>query len=948
VNKLSPRHPAGDPAAALRGGAPAAVQSIPGRGRSLRLHLLALVLAAMLPALVLGGVALRQEMRQQQEEQEARHLAELAQGLARTLDATFAAAALAAGTLASSPLLQEPQPGPDAEAWAREVAARLGAQLAVIEADGRQAGDPPEGPAVVPIRAPVLRWGKLVRTVTLGLDPSHLGALLAQPLPKGAMAWLVDGQGVAVARSAGAPDAPPGPGEQDRRVLAAQRLAEMPAWTVVVGAPRAQSNPPWQSVLLALAPGWAAALGLGIALALLAARRLARPVQALSRGARELVTAGVPVAGAQGFAEIEELRLRLAEAVAAARETAEREGAELRLMESVLDSSPDPVLVKDLAGCCVLANRAAETLLGLARGQARGRRLEALVPPERAAQFGAHDREVAATGVARLSELRLPARGEMRVLLLNSAPWRDAKGQLAGIVTVARDVTERRRTEAALAESAERLRAAQEAAGIGIFDGDLASGHVRWDGRMRAIWQVPPGQPVNLALLLQGVHPADRAALRAAARRALRPGGDGLLQAEFRLDGQAGPQRWVAVTGRVAFGPGPRRRPLRILGAAIEVTAQRAAEAALAEGRERLRMAVEGTGLGAWERDLETGQVNWTANHFTIFGYPVDPGGRATREMWRNCVHPEDLPAVEAEQRAAFGEGRLMQATYRIRRAGDGALRWVETSGRRLESGGRRHVLGVVLDVTERRQAEDRLREAQAELLQASRLSASAAIAAGLAHELNQPLTAATNYLRVVSRLAFPGPERPGLALAREAMEEAQGAVLRAAEIVRGLRSFIGRPGTGERGTVALPELMREAIEVALPARERGGLAVALDAAPGLPGVRAERAQLRQMLVNLLRNAAEAIREEGEQGEVTLSARRGDRPGTVVLEVADSGPGLSPELEERLFSPFVSTRRGGLGLGLAICRAVAEDHGGRIEAAARPGGGTVFSVTLPV
>ena len=254
------------------------------------------------------------------------------------------------------------------------------------------------------------------------------------------------------------------------------------------------------------------------------------------------------------------------------------------------------------------------------------------------------------------------------------------------------------------------------------------------------------------------------------------------------------------------------------------------------------------------------------------------------------------------------------------------------------------HITGIVAvtrDITDQRAAESRLRLVQAELLRASRLSAMGAMASGLAHELNQPLSAAANFLSAAERLTSEGGPPP---VATEALHEASAQVRRAGEIVRRLRNFVGR-GEAELEEVDLGDLLAETEELTHAGNILGGvdLAVSPPAQPIL--VLADRVQVQQVLLNLIRNAAEAIVAAGRPGRVGVTAQR-HRSGGAEISVTDNGPGLPPEILARLFSPFVSTKCDGMGIGLAICQTIAEGHGGQLTVDTGPQG-TIFRVILP-
>ncbi len=270
---------------------------------------------------------------------------------------------------------------------------------------------------------------------------------------------------------------------------------------------------------------------------------------------------------------------------------------------------------------------------------------------------------------------------------------------------------------------------------------------------------------------------------------------------------------------------------------------------------------------------------------------------------------------------------------------------WRDTEGR---------VVGVVTvsrDVTEQRTAGIRLRGMQADLLRTTRLSAMGAMASGLAHELNQPLAAATNYLNASARLLDrPSATRADLGSARGAVSDAAQQLLRAGTIVRRLRDFVGR-GEAELQPEDVDELLRSVVDLARADGITRGMELHLEPCPRAATVLVDRTQIQQVLLNLIRNAAEAIAgcEIGRAGGgvIRIEAAMAPAGDATCIDVTDNGPGLAPEIVERLFQPFVSTKPAGMGIGLTICHTIAQGHGGGLAAEPVPGGGLRFRLSLP-
>jgi two-component system, LuxR family, sensor kinase FixL len=259
-------------------------------------------------------------------------------------------------------------------------------------------------------------------------------------------------------------------------------------------------------------------------------------------------------------------------------------------------------------------------------------------------------------------------------------------------------------------------------------------------------------------------------------------------------------------------------------------------------------------------------------------------------------------------------------------------------------SSGHRYFTGFVRDLTEWQDAERRIQDLQAELLHASRLSVMGQMASTMAHELNQPLTAVTNYLEAGRQLlATSAGERERLA---EMMEKAIGQARRAGDVIRRLRGFVSKRET-ERRIQNLNSLVEEALGLALVGMRQRGVRTSLELDHNLPPVLVDPVQIQQVLLNLVRNAVEAMEHSARQ-ELTIGTRAIPKHGMAEVIVADTGPGIAPEVADRLFQPFVTTKPTGMGLGLSICREIVEAHHGRLAAAPCPAGGTVFRMTLPL
>jgi two-component system sensor kinase FixL len=374
------------------------------------------------------------------------------------------------------------------------------------------------------------------------------------------------------------------------------------------------------------------------------------------------------------------------------------------------------------------------------------------------------------------------------------------------------------------------------------------------------------------------------------------------------------------------------------LGFVRDISARKEAEEKIAEVTERLALAVRTHSIGIFDTDVETGRVYWNAELEAIYGY--GPGEFETHlDAWRRHVVPSDLARIEAQFKtvAAAGESDLSYS-YRMKRC-DGEMRHIDASARFFydEEGRNVRRVGVNIDVTDRKLAERRLSETQAELVHLSKLSSLGAMASSLSHELNQPLTAITNYVAAARRMAKGkgyGEREPLV----EALERASAGTLRAGELIKRLRAMARNEPVQAR-PISLGAVIAETVSLAIPEADVKGLALEVAIEPDADEVYADPILLQQVVFNLLKNAAEAM--AGQAGTICMRAAPSG-PNEVVVQVADTGPGLDEEVAANLFAAFVTTKPEGMGVGLSICRSIIENDGGRIWADTAAGGTTFF------
>ncbi len=287
-------------------------------------------------------------------------------------------------------------------------------------------------------------------------------------------------------------------------------------------------------------------------------------------------------------------------------------------------------------------------------------------------------------------------------------------------------------------------------------------------------------------------------------------------------------------------------------------------------------------------------------------------------------------------ERRIIGIGRIVVGERK-----DGSTFPMELAVGEAKVGAEQFFTGFIRDLTERRAQERRMQELQSELVHVSRLTAMGEMASSLAHELNQPLSAITSYLRGAATLLKA--DKTDKERIREALERSAAQAIRAGDIIKRLREFVAK-GETQNALENPAVLLEEAAALALVGAREQGVHVSLRCDRNLPEILVDKIQIQQVALNLMRNAVEAM-ETTSRRELSVAVTR--QREFAFFTVADTGTGMNPEIAKHLFQPFVTSKPNGMGVGLSICRTIIEAHGGRISARANDGGGTVFEFTLP-
>jgi two-component system sensor kinase FixL len=515
-------------------------------------------------------------------------------------------------------------------------------------------------------------------------------------------------------------------------------------------------------------------------------------------------------------------------------------------------------------------------------------------------------------------------------------------GHESRVVLTMLDISDRVRTENALRESESRLATATAAARIGVSNWDVPSGQIEWSSGSGERLGFPPEGINNFAEWEALVDPDDvRAIMATVAEAAARH--QERIDFRYRLRQPDWSQRTIeGVASCVYDGEGALAQ---VVGTNIDVTERVERNAALMAREAQLRSVLEAAPSPMVVTDGAGIILEFSPAAERLWGY-------AAREVIGRSAFPLIAPeehkrfiAIVTRQPAPEDSNPVRPPAAAFAIAKDGTRLSLEVYYGHAKTASGYLITLFCHDVSERLATEQRFAELNAELNHVARQSAMSELAADLAHELNQPLSATANFLAAARKLIDQDGDGARVA---ELLRMGEEQTLRSGEIIRRLRDFLAKRDV-EKGFQSIKNMVREAVDLILFGTAQYDIRLTYDLDPEVDRVFADRIQLQQVLVNLLRNAVDVLRQQPPDAREIIIASRALPDGMAEIAVSDSGPGLPAALSEQLYSRFATTKTGSaMGIGLSISRRIVEAHGGTLVAENRRGGGAIFRLTLPI
>lgn len=609
-------------------------------------------------------------------------------------------------------------------------------------------------------------------------------------------------------------------------------------------------------------------------------------------------------------------------------------------LEAFLENSPNLIFMKDPQGRYLYINREFGRAFRVRGEQIIGKTDGDVFSPEQAMAFQAGDRLVLETGVFMEFEISDHQDDGLHTRIVQKFPLFDVEGEICSVAGIATDITERIKQESARRYSEERHRLVVETASDAVVSVDQ-SGTIQFanPATSRVFGYEPAeliGKPLTMLMpeFMRDAHKAGFQRYLVTGRRHMNWQGAEL--SGLRKNGQE-----FAI--EVSFGELSNNGDRVFTGFIRDISERKLAEDKLRTSERSLRELTETIPQMLWSADA-AGSVNYCNQR--VLDYTGLSAEEVRRGDWMKAVYHDDADGMAEAWSSAVSTGKPFQYEFRCFRIMDHSYRWCISRALPLRDQDDRVIrwYGAVVDLHDWREAQQALQITQVELARVSRLTTMGELTASIAHEVNQPLTAVTNNSSACLRLLANHNLEPEVL--RHTLEEIIADATRASAVIARIRAFI-KKRPAENKQVDVNEVIQEVLGLLAHELQNNKIRLDCQLTKALPLVLGDRVQLQQVLLNLIMNGIEAMSTVTDRPRRLSVQTRTDSSGGALVAVADSGIGLGRE-EDRLFTPFFTTKAHGMGMGLTISRSLIEAHGGRLWAAPNDPDGAVFSFTLPV
>ena len=613
------------------------------------------------------------------------------------------------------------------------------------------------------------------------------------------------------------------------------------------------------------------------------------------------------------------------------------------LLNSIIDSTPLSIFAYDLQGRFILVNKAASKFYRKRKKDVLGKTLHEVFPKDIADNKMTTNNQVLITGQRLDFEEQILTDFESlpRTLMVTKFPIQSVSGEIYGVGGVATDITELRQAQEAIQAAALYARSILEASLDPLV---MISSEGKITDVNRATERVTGLDRKQLI----GSDFADYFTDAKKAREVYQLAFSNGFVTDYPLAIKHVTGKVTDVLYNAIVYRDDKGRVLGVFAAARDITERKQIEHALRESEFLWKFAIEGSGDGVWDRNILTNEMHYSKRWKEMLGY-TENDILPTRQEWLERIHPDDQLHVKTAMQAYLnGESKSYSTEYRLS-CKDDSYKWILARGLVVdyaEEGTPLRMIGTHTDISKRKHQEQQDKEHLNQLAHVTRLGLMGEMASGIAHEVNQPLTAITTYTQV--SLNLMKAECPDLIKLAEVVYKTQQQALRAGQIIRRMREFV-KANTRQVSAADLNELIQDAAGLCLPELKQGNIVLTLKLQSPLPLINVDTIQIEQVIINLIRNSADALDSclENQQKEISIDSLLTLNEG-IEVRVKDNGPGIPEDQQQQILMPFYTTKTEVMGMGLSICCSIIEAHEGHLKFNSKVGKGTTFYFTLPI